>query len=128
MHGRPELLALGGHCVFRDFLSSSCYNPPVNIELTVRQRIIEALKGQSLTAREISQAVSVKEKEVIEHLPHIAKSLGGSESAFELLTEPSACLECGFVFRKRERLKTPSKCPVCRSEGITETRFEVKER
>lgn len=100
----------------------------MDTELTVRQRIVEALRGHSLTAREISQAVSVKEKEVIEHLPHIARSLGGSESAFELVTEPSACLECGFVFRKRERLKTPSKCPVCRSEEITETRFEVKAR
>jgi len=97
-------------------------------ELTVRQRIIEALKGRFLTAKEISQTVGVKEKEVTEHLPHIAMTLGGDEAAFSFVTEPSECLECGFVFRKRERLKTPSKCPVCRSEEITETRFGVKER
>jgi predicted Zn-ribbon and HTH transcriptional regulator len=98
-------------------------------ELTVRKQIIEALKGQMLTAREISQSVGIKEKEVLEHLPHIARSLAANESAGERLSvEPSACLECGFVFRKRDRLKTPSKCPLCKSEEITETRFGVFDR
>jgi len=98
-------------------------------ELTTRQKIIEALRGHMLTAREISQSVGIKEKEVLEHLPHIARSLAAHESAGERLSvEPSSCLECGFVFRKRDRLKTPSKCPLCNSEEITETRFGVFER
>lgn len=98
-------------------------------ELTDRQKIIEALKGQMLSAREISQAVGIKEKEVLEHLPHIARSLAShGPQGSSLSVEPSTCLECGFVFRKRERLKTPSKCPVCRSEEITETRFGVFEQ
>lgn len=97
-------------------------------ELTARQKIIEALKGHMLSAREISQAVGIKEKEVLEHLPHIARSLAAHEpQGPSLSVEPSTCLECGFVFRKRERLKTPSKCPVCRSEEISETRFGVFE-
>lgn len=94
-------------------------------ELTARQKIIESLKGQMLTAREISQSVGMKEKEVLEHLPHIARSIGAHGQGARLAVEPSKCLECGFVFRKRERLKTPSKCPVCKSEEITETRFGV---
>jgi predicted Zn-ribbon and HTH transcriptional regulator len=98
-------------------------------ELTDRQKIIEVLKGQMLTAREISQAVGIKEKEVLEHLPHIARSLAShGDQGPSLSVEPSKCLACGFVFRKRERLKTPSKCPVCRSEEITETRFGVFEQ
>lgn len=123
----PGASCSGRPLFFTVFFPSSCYNRPVE-ELTVRQRVIEALKGRFLTAKEISQAVSVKEKEVADHLAHIALTLGGDESAFSLVTEPSECLECGFVFRKRERLKTPSKCPVCRSEEITETRFGVKQR
>lgn len=98
-------------------------------ELTVRQKIIEALKGQMLTAKEISQAVGIKEKEVSEHLPHIAMTIAAHEGeGMRFAVEPSQCLECGFVFRKRDRLKTPSKCPVCRSEEITETRFGVVSR
>lgn len=44
------------------------------------------------------------------------------------VVEPSECLKCGFVFKKRDRLKTPGKCPVCKSEEITETRYGVAER
>ncbi len=81
-----------------------------------------------LTAREISQSAGLKEKDVLEHLPHIARSLAThGHSGPKLVIGPSECLGCGFVFRKRERLKTPSKCPVCRSEEITETRFGVFE-
>jgi len=89
---------------------------------TVRQRIFEALMGEMLTARDISRAVGIMEKEVLEHLPHVARSTGGG---FKFVTEPSRCLGCGFVFRKRDRLKTPGKCPICRSEGISETRFGI---
>lgn len=98
---------------------------------TVRQMISEVLRGQLLTAKDISREVGIKEKEVLEHLPHVARSLGhkgphegGREE--KLVTEPSECLGCGFVFRKRARLKTPGKCPVCRSEEITETRYGIK--
>jgi len=94
-------------------------------DLTIRQRITEALKGNMLTAKDISRAVGISEKDVSEHLSHIARSVTNKgDEAF--VTEPSRCLECGFVFRKRERLKTPSKCPVCRSEEITETRFGIE--
>ena len=94
-------------------------------DLTIRQRITEALKGNMLTAKDISRAVGISEKDVSEHLSHISRSVATQgDEAF--VTEPSRCLECGFVFRKRTRLKTPSKCPACRSEEITETRFGVK--
>lgn len=98
-------------------------------ELTIRKQIIEALRGRLLTAREISQAVGIKEKDVLDHLPHIARSIAAHEAeGSRFAVEPSQCLECGFVFSKRDRLKTPSKCPVCRSEEITETRFGVMSR
>lgn len=93
-------------------------------DLTIRQQITEALKGGMLTAKDISKAVGIKEKDALEHLPHVARSIP-QDSGYRLVVEPSECLSCGFVFRKRERLKTPSKCPVCRSEEITEMRFGI---
>lgn len=92
-------------------------------ELTIRQMIIEALKAGMLSAKDISRLVGIKEKEVTTHLPHVEKSVSAGGARF--VVEPSKCLECGFVFRKRGRLKTPSRCPVCRSEEITETRFGI---
>jgi transcriptional regulator len=99
----------------------------VEEDLTQRQRIIDVLKGSMLTAREISKAASIREKDVLEHLPHVARSLAAAKEAASarFVSEPSECISCGFVFRKRDRLRTPSRCPVCRSEEITEMRFGI---
>ncbi|GMR04623.1 MAG: hypothetical protein BMS9Abin23_0524 [Thermodesulfobacteriota bacterium] len=75
-----------------------------------------------MTAKEISKAVSIREKEVLEHLPHVAKSLHRPR---RFVVEPSGCLHCGFVFKKRGRLTTPGRCPVCRSEEISETKYGI---
>lgn len=96
-------------------------------DLTARQSIIEAISGRKLTSKEISGAVGIREKDVLEHLDHISRSFHkGRPDGRVFVVEPSECLDCGFVFRKRERLRTPSRCPVCKSEGITETRFGIK--
>lgn len=94
------------------------------VELTIRQGIIALLKEGPKTAKDISRALGVKEKDVIAHLPHVAKSVG---SRARLVVENSECMKCGFQFKKRERLKTPSRCPVCKSEQITETRYRIEE-
>ncbi len=90
---------------------------------TLRQSIIFVLKEQTVTAKEISQAVGIREKEVYEHLAHIAqsRSLGGK---FTLI--PSTCKDCGFIFRKRDRLTPPGRCFLCRSEAITPPRFLIR--
>ncbi|MBI4766124.1 MAG: transcriptional regulator [Deltaproteobacteria bacterium] len=90
---------------------------------TVRQSIIFVLKEQPVSAKVISQAVGIREKEVYEHLTHIARShsLGGK---FVLI--PSTCRDCGYVFRKRERLTPPGRCFLCRSEAITPPRFLIQ--
>jgi hypothetical protein len=38
---------------------------------------------------------------------------------------PAECRKCGFVFQKREKLKKPGKCPICRSESIEEPLFGI---
>ena len=51
--------------------------PPVPAERydTVRQEIISALTGQTLSAKEISPMVKASEKEVYSHLEHIQKTI-----------------------------------------------------
>ncbi|MBI5047924.1 MAG: transcriptional regulator [Deltaproteobacteria bacterium] len=96
---------------------------PAEREDTVRHKIIAVLTGQSLSAKEISADVRISEKEVYEHLEHIRKTV--SKSGHNLVITPSACNRCGFVFKKRDRLKKPSKCPVCCSESISEPIFSI---
>lgn len=96
------------------------------VDLTIRQRITGILEGGVFSAKDISRAAGVKEKEVLDHLPHIARTVN-SRGRKSFVTEPSVCLNCGFVFKKRDRLKTPGKCPVCKSEEITQTRYGIVE-
>jgi predicted Zn-ribbon and HTH transcriptional regulator len=100
--------------------------PPVPSERaeTVRQEIVEVLEGGALTARDISINVGEREREVYDHLAHIQRSLDRQGRA--LVVTPSECRKCGFVFRKRERLRKPGKCPACRGQSITEPLFSVR--
>jgi len=76
-----------------------------------------------LTAREMSVRVGVPEKQVAGHLEHLRRSLkAGGE---RLRVDPPRCLDCGFSFRKRERLSRPSRCPVCRGERLDPPRFAL---
>ncbi len=90
---------------------------------TIRQSIISFLKDRELTAKEISQAVGIREKEVYEHLAHISRS---KLPEGKFLVQPSVCRKCGFVFKKRDRLTPPSRCFLCRGESITPTRFTIR--
>jgi predicted Zn-ribbon and HTH transcriptional regulator len=91
---------------------------------TIRQEIMSLLeKNAALTAKDISAEVRIPEKEVYSHLEHIQKSL--SKAGHHLHVKPSECLKCGFVFTKREKLKTPGRCPVCHEEHIQEPLFSI---
>jgi predicted Zn-ribbon and HTH transcriptional regulator len=68
--------------------------------------------------REISQLFRIPEKEALDHLQHIARSN-------RLKMEPPVCQRCGFSFKKRDRLNTPSRCPFCKSESVVPPRYQV---
>ena len=85
---------------------------------TLRKEIAKALEEGPMDLREISQLFRVREKDALDHLQHISRSL-------RLKMEPAACLECGFSFKKRDRLNTPSRCPLCKSESISPPRYRV---
>jgi transcriptional regulator len=89
---------------------------------TIRQAIKDLLLEQSFSALEISQRLSLPEKEVLEHLPHLARASGPGQR-FHI--HPAVCKACGFVFKKRERLTKPSRCPRCRGQSISRPRFQI---
>jgi predicted Zn-ribbon and HTH transcriptional regulator len=71
--------------------------------LTLRKKIAEALEGDFLDLREISKLFGIKEKEVLDHLNHIEKSV--HHRGFTV--EPASCQQCGFSFKKRTYFPTP---------------------
>jgi predicted Zn-ribbon and HTH transcriptional regulator len=84
------------------------------------------LDGAPRTARELSERLSLREKDVLEHVGHLARSL--RVEGLELAVTPAECLACGFAFEQRERLTTPSRCPKCKSERVRPPAFSIVAR
>jgi transcriptional regulator len=97
--------------------------PPVRAE-TLRAALREALVEGPATARELSERVGVREKDVADHLAHLARS--AVRRGERLVVEPAACVACGFVFRDRTRLARPGSCPSCRSTRIDPPAFRIE--
>ena len=96
---------------------------PAERGTTVRGLLAEALRRAPATAHQLSREVGLREKDVADHLGHVARSLGARGERLEV--EPAACIACGFVFRDRERLTRPGACPRCRSTRIDPPVFRI---
>lgn len=91
---------------------------------TIRKQIMEVLNKKEMNARDLSQTLGIREKEVYEHLSHIAASVTARRK--KLIIIPAECLECGFVFEKRKRFTRPSRCPHCKSEHIQNPMYQIR--
>jgi predicted Zn-ribbon and HTH transcriptional regulator len=89
---------------------------------TLRQAMKELLAEQPRSSLELSQLLSQSEKEVLEHLAHLARAPG---PGYRFQMAPAVCRNCGFAFKKRDRLTTPSRCPICHHESIRRPRFAL---
>ena len=85
--------------------------------------MIELLEKKEMSAREISQTIGIREKEIYTHLPHISRSVNAKRE--KLIIIPAECLGCGYVFEKRKRFTRPSRCPQCKSEHIQNPVYRI---
>ncbi len=90
---------------------------------TIRQQIVELLLDEEMDARDLSREVGVKEKEVYDHLNHIARSMAAKGK--QLNIHPSECLNCGYVFKDRTRFTRPGRCPRCRESRLINPSFKI---
>ena len=90
---------------------------------TIRQEIIDLLTLQELDARQLSGQVGIQEKEVLQHLSHIARSL--AVKGKKLTVRPAECLLCGYVFEKRQRFTRPGRCPRCKKSHLQSPGFYI---
>ena len=90
--------------------------------MTRRKDIILLLSNQAMTVRELAEWFRADSRDILTDLQHVAQSVKPGK----LVMDPSACRQCGFVFKKREKHKRPSRCPECKAEKITEPVFSIK--
>ncbi|MET1102117.1 MAG: transcriptional regulator [Pyrodictiaceae archaeon] len=99
---------------------------------TIREKILELLlrSKRPLTAREIAIELGVDpnlyEREVYEHLRHIAKTVrrvtGGRKQLYMI---PPVCRDCNYVFKDLKEPRKPSRCPRCKSYRIQPPKFYI---
>jgi len=91
---------------------------------TARSRLRDALLEETaLTVAQLSRRVGLCEREIPEHLEHLAKSLRAEGMRLEV--EPATCVACEYVFADRTRATKPSRCPECSSERIDPAAFRI---
>jgi hypothetical protein len=90
---------------------------------TVRQQIIDLLTTEELNAMELSQALSIREREVYDHLLHISRTLASHDK--RLAITPYACVSCGYTFKERQRFNRPSRCPRCKGGHLRMASYRV---
>ena len=98
-----------------------------SLDLTTRQRIMQLIVGTLRTSRQLAELVGAPERQIEDHLAHIVRSVARDRGR-RFVLDPSACQDCGFVFRERTRLTRPSRCPRCRSEAISAPRYGIELR
>ncbi len=99
---------------------------PAKRDKTLTRTLVDALADRPApaTALELSGEVRASEKAVLEALEHLRRSLRRAGDA--LVVTPAACLACGYVFAKRERLAKPGKCPLCQATRVQPPLFSLK--
>lgn len=90
---------------------------------TVRQEIIRLLVEEERDARELSRILGLKEKEVYDHLTHIARTMKAKNRKLRVL--PFSCPACGFVFQERARYTRPGRCPKCKDSRVPYPRYKI---
>jgi len=94
--------------------------------LTRRQEIVEMLKLQNMTLKELSDEFQADEEEIADDLKGIAI---GVRPQFSLEQTKPICNSCGFVFLSRwdkNKVKPPTRCPKCKGEDIEPPRYFIK--
>jgi len=85
--------------------------------------MIVLLSEKQMSARELSQTMGIREKEVYTHLSHIHRSVAAREKRLTII--PSQCNTCGFVFKNRRRFTRPGRCPLCKGEQIRNPMYRI---
>jgi predicted Zn-ribbon and HTH transcriptional regulator len=101
------------------------YEDPQSTQQTIRQRMTALLSAEDMSARELSQAMGIREREVYDHLSHIARSVAAQGK--RLVIRPFGCLVCGYVFEDRKRFTPPGRCPSCKRAHLQRPTYRVTE-
>jgi predicted Zn-ribbon and HTH transcriptional regulator len=100
--------------------------PPAERHETLRESLRRVLLEGPATAKDLSQAVGIREHDVAFQLEHLERSL--RHRGERLVLEAPRCLACGFSFEGRRRYSRPGHCPRCKGRRISLPVFSIARR
>lgn len=80
---------------------------------TRREQLVQFMQDNPLTAKELAVLMKMKIADAVDDLEHVRRSQRG---AFKIT--PARCTGCDYIFAKRDKLTTPTRCPQCKNERI----------
>ena len=86
-----------------------------------REEIIRILEDEEKSAQDLANSYETTLQDILEDLEHIRLSI----KPRQLRMDPPLCRKCGFIFKERSRVKSPSRCPRCKSEWIQAPLFKI---
>lgn len=97
---------------------------PHGLGQTRRERLRELLltTEDGLSLDQIEKILEVKRQVLIADLEHLRLSFKNRRAT--LMMVPPSCTTCGYVFRL-DVPKAPSKCPSCKSRGLSAPIFKA---
>jgi predicted Zn-ribbon and HTH transcriptional regulator len=104
----------------------SADKPPPERRATWRDELYRLLGEGPQTIRELSILIGAPQKELLDHLAHLERSLAHTPERLQV--DPAYCLACRFEFEQRKRLAKPGRCPECKSTRIALPRFSIVAR
>ncbi len=90
--------------------------------MTRREEIAQFLRRRPATVKDVAAQFDLRHSLALDDLQHVRKS-----NREDFVIEPARCRNCGFEFRDRDRLSTPSRCPECKDERIDGPWFRIEE-
>jgi len=93
---------------------------------TRRQKILALLKQCDQSFEGLRYLLRMTRPLLEDDLHHVAKT--AHRNGDRLVVTPACCESCEFVFRDRgtRHFRTPTRCPKCRSERISDALFRLE--
>ncbi|MFW9928904.1 MAG: transcriptional regulator [Candidatus Thorarchaeota archaeon] len=93
--------------------------------MTRREDITEYIYENPSSIKQLADFFGVTQKDIEIDLEHIQKTIKRN-STKRLLVKPAECKECLYVFKNRNKIKDPHKCPSCHNERISKQLFKIE--
>lgn len=88
---------------------------------TRREELTGYLLDCERTVKELAALMRATVRDTVQDLEHVRKSTGR-----RFVARAAECTQCGFVFKGRDKMTSPSRCPECRSERTVGPWLSIK--